>query len=60
MAFATTGTSGTDPVVVIVPGDEDGEGWLFLDPETARKLGIQLIEQAHLIDLGNVDNTEWT
>lgn len=50
MAFATTGTSGPDAVVVIVNGDDDDQGMLFLEPDAARRLAVQMIEQAHQID----------
>ena len=49
MAYVTTGTSGTQPVVVILSDDE--EAIAFLTPNEARVVARKLIETAQKLEL---------
>ena len=48
MAYVTTGTSGTQPVVVILSDDE--EAIAFLTPNESRVIARKLIETAHKLE----------
>jgi hypothetical protein len=50
MASATTGTSGTDPVVVLTAQEDDSDVMERLAPDEARKLAVALMTAAHAIE----------